>query len=62
MLLERTSCGFNYGAAKISAVCSDEKKGWVIVDVTTPKKSFQVYVTKTGKIRVFDNKTNKELK
>lgn len=45
--------GFEYGAAKVERLFSDEKKGWVTIGVTTPKVEIQVYVTKTGKVRVF---------
>ena len=54
-----TKYGFRYGSAEVTRICSDEKKGWVIVEVRSPKSDVQVYVTKTGKIRVF--KGNKEL-
>jgi len=46
--------GFRYGAAKVERLCSDEKKGWVTLGIETPKQSIQVYVTKTGKIRIHD--------
>ena len=46
--------GFEYGCAEITRLCSDEKKGWVTIGLKTPKKSFQLYVTKTGKVRIFD--------
>lgn len=45
--------GFKYGAAKVTRLFSDEKKGWVTLGIETPKASVQIYVTKTGKIRVF---------
>lgn len=44
--------GFEYGAAKITRLFSDEKAGWVTIGIATPKHDLQVYVTKTGKIRV----------
>jgi hypothetical protein len=44
--------GFEYGAAKITRLFSDEKAGWVTLEVSTPKQNIQIYVTKTGKIRV----------
>lgn len=53
-LLERTEHGFTFGAAEVSAMCSDEKKGWVVLSINTPKQSLQLYVTRTGKVRVFD--------
>lgn len=46
--------GFRYGAAEVTRMCSDEKKGWVVICIETPKSSFKVYVTKTGKIRIYD--------
>jgi hypothetical protein len=44
--------GFKYGAAKVTRLFSDEKKGWVTLGIETPKSVIQVYVTKTGKIRI----------
>lgn len=49
-----TQYGFNWGAAKIIRCCSDSKKGWVVFRVETPKHGIQVYVTKTGKVRISD--------
>ena len=51
---EETKYGFDYGAAKITRIYSDEKTGAVWVAVDTPKRNVQVYVTKTGKVRVWD--------
>ena len=51
---EELEYGFRYGAAKVTRMCSDEKKGWITLVVETPKQSIQIYVTKTGKIRVSD--------
>lgn len=51
--LERTEHGLIFGAAEVSAMCSD-KKGWVVLSVNIPKQSLQIYVTRTGKVRVFD--------
>jgi hypothetical protein len=53
--------GFEYGAVKVTRCMSDEKKGWVVIMIETPKASIQVYVTKTGKVRVYDYKENMEL-
>jgi hypothetical protein len=46
--------GFEYGAAKVTRLFSDEKKGVVIIEVATPKhkEGIQVYVTRTGKVRI----------
>ena len=58
ILYEETKYGFNYGAAKITRLFSDEKKGWVTLGLESPKHvghdGIQLYVTKTGKIRIYD--------
>jgi hypothetical protein len=52
-----TQYGFEFGAAKVTRMFSDAKKGWVTLGVETPKHSghdtLQVYITKTGKVRIF---------
>ena len=57
MHIDLTRYGFEFGSAKVERLYSDDKKGFVVVSVTTPKhgtgKELQIYVTKTGKIRVF---------
>ncbi len=49
-----TKYGFKYGAAEIQRNMSHEKQGWVDIDITTPRARLEVYVTKTGKVRIFD--------
>jgi hypothetical protein len=52
---KETKYGFNYGSANVSRICSDAEKGWVIIRVDTPKNNeIEIYVTKTGKIRISD--------
>ena len=53
--------GFKYGAAKVTRVASDDKKGWIVLQVETPKDTIQIYVTKTGKMRLY-GKDNSEIK
>jgi hypothetical protein len=50
-----TAFGFEYGAATVERACSDRAKGWVVMLLRTPKypDGLQLYVTKTGKVRVF---------
>ena len=60
MHYRETDFGFEWGAANIRRVYSNNKKGWIIMDVITPKEHLQIYVTKTGKTRVF-NKHGKEM-
>ncbi len=51
-----TKYGFEYGSAKVVRFASDDSKGWVIIGIETPKyqHAIQVYVTKTGKVRIYD--------
>jgi len=59
MHYKETEYGFEYGAAKISRLFSDEEKGWVTLSLETPKypghKAIQIYITKTGKVRISSN-------
>ena len=55
---EVTDYGFRYGSLEITRIHSDESKGWVILQLRTPKSQLQVYATKTGKVRIFDELTN----
>jgi len=49
---ELTEYGFQFGAALVER-CMETGKGGVVVTVKTPKCTLDVYVTKTGKVRVF---------
>ena len=57
---EETKYGFDYGAAKITRLFSDEDKGWITLCIETPKyeghDGIQIYVTKTGKVRIHDSR------
>jgi len=50
--------GFEYGAAKITRCMSDNVKGWVVLELETPRHkgatALQIYVTKTGKVRIIE--------
>ncbi len=48
-----TEYGFEYGSATVTRIGSSDEKGWVYIDIDTPKGKVQVYATKTGKLRVF---------
>ena len=56
---KRTPYGFQFGSATVSCMCSDQRKGWVIIGIETPKhkegQGLQVYVTRTGKVRIYSN-------
>lgn len=53
---KNTDYGFEWGAATIERRFSDKKREWVVLGITTPRDALQVYVTKTGKVRVFSNR------
>jgi len=52
--------GFEYGSAEVTRLFSDTEKGWITLGLETPKhkgnRGIQIYVTKTGKVRVFSTK------
>ena len=50
---KETDCGFEYGSAVVERIASEEKRGWVVVGVRSPKGNVSVRVTKTGKIRLY---------
>ena len=47
-----TEYGFQFGSASVER-CMSVGKGAVVVTVTTPKAKLDVYVTKTGKMRLY---------
>ena len=61
MRYQETKYGFSWGAAEIERWFSDNKKGWVTLGIKTPKQELQIYITKTGKIRIH-NKQGQEFK
>lgn len=57
MHYKETSFGFEYGPVRVERLFSDEKNGWVTLGIGTDKYPYlgiQVYVTKTGKVRIRD--------
>jgi len=55
MNFETTQYGFIYGPATVERACSDDKMGWIVLRVGTKKHPYlQLYITKTGKVRVYD--------
>jgi hypothetical protein len=56
MFYQETEFGFDWGSAKITRCFGDEDMGWVTLRVETPKHDIQIYVTKTGKVRISDEK------
>lgn len=52
---ERTDFGFIFGAANVSCLASDKRRGVSVIGLETPKHSFQFVVTKTGRVRIYSN-------
>lgn len=57
---EELPSGFEFGSMSVTRVTTDDKRGWVVLAVDTPKTAVQVYATKTGRVRLVVN--GKELK
>ena len=59
MHYKKTAYGFEFGSAKVSRLISDVK-GWVVIGLRTPQHTgvneIQIYVTKTGKVRITDSR------
>lgn len=57
---EETPYGFRYRSATVERLMSGDKKGWTLLGLSTPRHGpgkklprFEIYVTKTGKVRIF---------
>ena len=61
MHYKETRYGFEYGCAEVERLCSDKRKGWVAIGIKTPKAHISIYITKTGKIRIYDQNTGDEI-
>jgi hypothetical protein len=48
----QTECGFEWGEATVTRLFSDDQKGYVTIGVKSSKEELQIYVTRSGKIRV----------
>ena len=49
---QQTEYGFQWGEATVTRLFSDEQKGYVTIGVKSSREELQIYVTKSGKIRV----------
>ena len=52
---KETDYGFEYGAARVERCCADEKHGWVVLQIKTASRCIDVYVTKGGRVRLWEN-------
>ena len=57
MNASNTQFGFEFGPATVERIISGDGKGWVLIGVRSPKpkETVEVYMTKTGKTRVYKN-------
>jgi hypothetical protein len=53
MHFKNTDYGFEWGSLRVQRSASDDRKGWGLLGVITPRASVQIYSTKTGKVRVY---------
>lgn len=59
---KETKHGFEFGDLKVTRLFADAKKGWVVIGIETSRhkmdenNEIQVYVTRTGKVRVSSEK------
>jgi len=59
MANEITEFGFTFGALEVSRI--NEWRGRAIIKLLSPKAELDVYVTPTGKVRIWNKKTDKEV-
>ena len=50
---QETAYGFSFGSAEVQRIASCPEKKWVVLEVKSSKHRVQLYVTKTGKVRIF---------
>jgi len=55
-----TRYGFQWGSATVKRIAYIAERTTVVIGIKTPRADIQVYVTRTGKVRVF--RGNRELK
>lgn len=51
---EETPFGFRWGPLEITRAIDDYKRGVIVTQLKTKRHMMDVYVTRTGKIRIFD--------
>lgn len=64
MHYKETEHGFEWGAAKLVRLATNEDAGEVVFGITTPRRSqcVQIHVTKAGNLRVFKVASGEEMK
>ena len=48
---QETMYGFRWGAATVVRIASDGNRGWVALEIQSPKESLRVRITKSGLLR-----------
>lgn len=57
---EQTSYGFTWGNLEVDRLMSDDKDGWVCLGLSSDKRKLELYVTKTGKMRLYEVKDGRK--
>lgn len=55
-MYEETQYGFNWGALRIERMHSDKQTGAIYLGLTSDRRSLDLYVTRTGKMRLYDRR------
>jgi hypothetical protein len=55
MNFAHTKYGFAWGGLTIERLASDDKTGWVVIALNTDKAKLQIYVSKSGIVRISEN-------
>jgi len=53
---KETDYGFIFGSAEITRRIFDSSRGWVLIELKTPKRNIQLYITKAGEVKIIDEK------
>lgn len=56
-----TDYGFTWDNVTVERTVSDDKKGWKVITVKTPRGRVELYITKTGLIRVSEERIKDKL-
>lgn len=52
-MVKNTDHGFEWDSVSVKRLWAENQKGRKVLGVTTPKQDISIYITKTGKVRVY---------
>lgn len=53
VMVKNTDHGFEWDSVSVNRLWAENQKGRKVLGVTTPKQDISIYITKTGKVRVY---------